>query len=197
MSCLVQRNSENKIVGVTTKTGEKSILFEEIHSNPFLGDAELSAKITYQISKNESKDTHSNGEPKLFYKTDSDKLYTDLEDIYVDGKQGTISLGYKDNKGDFKAVASFDTEANQKSKFLSEQIAEGFIEAKRKLLPNGKTVFEGKGQFYDTKRAAAEMFVENVRKQGLAGNMSINTTEATVEVFFPPTGTMVRMKNGQ
>ncbi|NCX93229.1 MAG: hypothetical protein EBX40_00945, partial [Gammaproteobacteria bacterium] len=41
------------------------------------------------------------------------------------------------------------------------------------------------------------MFVENVRKQGLAGNMSINTTEATVEVFFPPTGTMVRMKNGQ
>ena len=106
MSCLLRRNAEGNITEVLTPTGDKSLLFDEVHGNIFMSDAETSAKITSlayssQIQKQFPKgsaNTYSTGEPKVFYQTDDAVVYNDIEDLLIDGKQGSVKAGFVNPK---------------------------------------------------------------------------------------------------
>ena len=196
MSCLVNRNQRGEITQVITKDGMPSKLFEQVHANPFLGDANFSLKVMTLLSKTKSNDTYETGEPKLFYKVGENEMYEDLEDVFVAGKEGQIAMGVKNEKGEFVPSLTFSTNSSPVSSFISSQIGEGVIEARRVLTPDGKTHFVGKGEFQHVKKTTAEIFARSVLESGLSGNVKVNETEGTVEVKFPPKGVLFETTKG-
>ena len=195
MSCLINRNEKGQIVEVSTKEGGKSELFENIHNNPFLGSAEVSAKILSLAENVKTKDVYENGEPKLFYQA-GEQVFDNLEDVFVNELEGNIALGFKDQKGDFQKVATFSTNATGVSNFLSQQIRDGFLATKRVLGKDGITRFVAKGEFPKTKKVLAGFFAQNVQLEGLSGNVKVNE-EGEIEVAFPPKGLTILTKNGE
>lgn len=158
MSCLINRNQNGLIVNVTTPTGEKSQLFEAIHSNPFMGDAETSLRIfSSAYSKALTKENvtkYSTGEPKIFYKTSNGKVFDNIEELIIADDLGTVMSGFQTANG-FTPVVSFDTSVSEKSRFITDQIKSGNLSASRTLDADGVTRFEGKGEFRESKKATA------------------------------------------
>jgi len=205
MSCLLRRNAEGNITEVLTPTGDKSLLFDEIHGNIFMADAETSAKITSlayssQIQKqfpNGSVNTYSTGEPKVFYQTDDAVVYNDVEDLLIDGKQGNVKAGFVNPKtNQFIPVVSFSTNEGPVSQFMSEQVLEGVLSTKRVLGEDGITRLQGKGIYDDTKAATASLFASNAKMKMGYGNVTYNKENGLIELNAPSDLIPVELKNG-
>ena len=168
MNCLITRNADNKIIGVSTPQGQKSELFETINSIPFLSDTETSASIfanaytqaTKELFDNANSDyKYASNEPKLYFSTGAGKAYTSLEEAILKDDPTTITIGFKNpQSGKLMRVASFDTKGTPKADFINDGIKTGLISASRILdTTTGKNLYVGKGNYQQTRQATARM----------------------------------------
>lgn len=190
MACLVKRDSENNIVGVTTPQGVKSKLFEEIHSIPYLADASMSVDImknafTNRVEKlfeQAQSNVYDTGEPQIFFKTDKGEIYDSIEDIVINKEQGITQVGFKNPNSDaFIPIAQFDMQGGQQGEFITSAISQGFLSPRRVLMPDGSTRFQGKGQYREIRKASA---------QGLKFDFAVEHGREGVKVFDDGTLTM-------
>lgn len=192
MACLIGRNDAGKINKVTTPSGQRSQLFDAIHSNIFLADAGTSVKI-YQNAYSEKvqkafdgadKNVYETGEPQLFYQSPTNKEYDNLEDLLINEDNGNIQIGFKHPKTDeFMPVAKFTTKGSERNEFLASKVREGVISAERVLGEDGVTRYQGKGSFDTTKVATANMFADDVVSETGNGRITVNK-DGTIEVEF-------------
>lgn len=195
MSCLIERNAKGNIIQVSTPEGVRSELFDKIHANVFLGDAEVSVKLmTASLSEsiqktfaNTDENKYSSGEPRLFYRGVNGKTYESLEQLLIATStigHGDVSMGFINPKtGFFIPFAKFSTESGQKTRFITSQILEGTLSEDRVLGVDGITRFQGKGEFTDTKIGMAVLFKNNAKNDLAMGNVSVdkNTGAVTME----------------
>ena len=79
MSCQITRTTDGKINKVSTPNGSRSKLFDAIHSNIFMADADTSVKVltnaysskVEKMFEGTDKYKYDTGEPQLFYKSDA------------------------------------------------------------------------------------------------------------------------------
>jgi hypothetical protein len=167
MYCLVKRNAKGNVTNVTTPQGDKSKLFEEINSNPFLGTPELSLRIfatayNKDVQENiEDYQTYSTGEPKIVLKSsETGKVFQDVESAILDADANTMEIGFIKKNLTVDTVLTFDTNKTEKSRFIKEAITQGVISPTRILNENGENVFQGEGQFDETRRVTGMMAKE-------------------------------------
>lgn len=193
MSCIINRNNQGKIISVNTPSGEVSELFNELHSNVFLADPEVSVKIMSGVYTEEmeskygkgKEETYSTGEPKLYYRSTNNKEFDNLEDVVLEDVPGRVAIGFKDPlTKEFLEIANFDTSTGERAQFLNAQIIEGILSSRRVLGEDGITRFQGKGEFSDTRYATARMFQFNVMTDAGVGNTVVNK-DGTIEIEFP------------
>lgn len=194
MSCLVNRNNEGKIINVKTPQGEDSKLFQAIHSNIFMGDAESSVKIlsaAYSPEMEGRFESYDTGEPKLYLRSSVGNEFQDLEEMLISGETGTTTMGFKDAQtGAFTPIAKFDTEHSEKNVFLRDQVQQGILSADRVLQIDGVTRFQGKGEYTETKKAMAfAAKFEAIMDLG-NGRTKVNK-DGTFELEFPLETTIV------
>jgi hypothetical protein len=141
MNCLIQRNQEGNVVKVTTPKGEESKLFNAIHSNIYLADADTSLRVMANAYALPDKDfvKYDTEEPKLFYKAPGGKEFDSLESLIISDLDGQVSMGFKTQDGEFTPVAKFDTASSERSTFLTEGVREGVLSANRVLGEDGIT----------------------------------------------------------
>jgi hypothetical protein len=205
MSCLLNRNENGAIVSVSTPQGAPSELFNAIHSNIFLGDAELSAKIlsfAYSDSiqktfENTDQNKYSSGEPMLYYRSKDNTVYSDLEQLIIDNKSGDVQMGFVNPKsGFFIPIAKFSTTSGPLSKFMTSQVLEGVLSTERVLGADGVSRYQGKGEYLDTRIATAVLFRTNAKETLAAGNVSVDKTTGLVEMAVPSDFIMAETKEG-
>lgn len=192
MSCLINRNEKGNIIQVSTPEGNRSELFDKIHANVFLGDAETSVKLmTASLSPsiqktfaNTEENKYSSGEPRLFYRGINGKTYESLEQLLIDTStsgHGDVSMGFiNPATGFFIPFAKFSTESGEKTKFITSQILEGTLSEERVLGSDGITRFQGKGEFLDTKIAMSVLLKNNAKNDLAMGNVAIDKQTGTV-----------------
>lgn len=192
MACLIERNNEGKINRVTTPSGERSQLFDAIHSNIFLADAGTSVKILQNAYTDKMQKTYDGaesnvyetGEPKLFYQSNSNKEYDNLEELLINEDNGNVTMGFKHPKTDeFTPVAKFTTRDSVRNEFLASKVREGVISAERVLGEDGVTRFQGKGSFTTAKVATGQMFASDLIEQTGNGRVKVNN-DGTIEAEF-------------
>lgn len=206
MSCSIVRNDKGVITDVLTTEGKSSSFFKAVNSNPFLNSPELSARITsvlyldkYQkmYSKNDinNNDIYEDSkEPKLIYLSNENEMFDDLEDLLIK-TDGQIGIGFKNTKGEFERIATIDTNASIKSKFIASQIQEGSISAYLKMGDDGVNRLQGKGEYNETRQASARYFQESLRDEMGIGNVTLNV-DGTINVNFPNDLVIVNKKDG-
>jgi hypothetical protein len=204
-NCLVTRNTAGKITEVKTPEGAPSRLFNEIHSNPFFGDTDSSLRIfsnTYaksvqELFKDNKNNTYKNGEPKLYYKSSTDKVFSSLDNLLIKGDLGDITMGFKNpNTNDFMPIASFSTDATAKAEFLTSSIQQGILAPKRVLGTDGVTRYKGEGQYDITQLASARAAKFEALVELGAGNTKINELDGTIEFPFTEGYTIAITKEG-
>lgn len=165
MNCLITRNQEGRITKVVTPTGEKSVLFDEINSIPYLADAETSLNIFANAYTKEVEDMfqsttigkYKTGEPRLYF-SNGKQAFISLEELLIDGTPASISIGFRNPKTNkLINIASFETQSSPKASFITEGIQSGLISPKRVLGEDGITRFQGKGFYPQTKQTQAKM----------------------------------------
>lgn len=173
MSCLIERNKNNKIINVIAPNGEKSEAFTAIHENVFMGDSELSVKVLYNLYSDsiermyedvtDNKFVYNNSkEPRIYFKSPEGIVVEDIEQSIIDGSKGKFEIGIL-NPIDlsFTTIASFNTELSDKTQAIRSGIEEGTISPKRVLDANGDTFYKGKGDFLAEKLGTARLFKIN------------------------------------
>lgn len=204
MSCSIERNNKGRITNVKTPKGENSKLFQEVHNNPFLGDADMSYKIHsaqytdahQELFKGASEEfVYDTKEPKLFTKDSAGNIHDSLEQAILDNS-GAMEIGFVNpNNGSFIKIASFDTQASKKSRFLESQIKEGVLSTERTLMEDGVTRLKGKGSFRETSRATAEILKNNLINDYGVGNIKIHP-DGSIDVNFNEDFATVKFKSG-
>ena len=205
MACQVKRTKDGRINKVLGSNGKESELFNTIHGNIFLADAETSLKIytnayTEEVQKmyeGADKYKYKNGEPQLFYKSQSNKEYDNLEELLINEDFGPVSMGFKNPKNDkFTPVAKFTTKGSQKNEFLASKVREGFISADRELGNDGITRFKGKGE-YQTSRVINATFAANAFMAELGSAKVKVIDDGTIEMEFANGYSTVEKEDGQ
>lgn len=160
MKCSVIRNQEGKITNVETVDGQKSKLFQAIHSIPFLAGAETSLELYTNSYSNEAKkitntdNLYDTNEPRLFFKSDNGKVYDSLEELLINNDTERVAIGFRDTvRGSekFLPIGEFNTVKTERNNFLRQSIKEGKLHPERVLMPDGTTRFQGKGELRRTK----------------------------------------------
>jgi hypothetical protein len=182
-NCLVTYNGNGNIVSVSTPSGEKSKLFDAIHSNIFLGSSNDSYEIfknaysdnAEELFKNATNNVYDTKEPKIFYKSSNGVEYDDLEDLILSNELGTTAIGFKNpSSNEFMPIATFNTDSSVKTKFLASQVQIGLLSSKRVLTSNGETFYQGKGQYEESRKASARGVAFEARVELAKGNISIS-----------------------
>ncbi len=204
MSCSIERNNQGKIVGVKTPQGEVSELFNNIHSNIFLADADLSVTLLNKVYTDEmdqkygvgKNNTYDNGEPKLFYQTEDGSTFDNLEGAIISGKGDNFSMGVKDPETNiFTPIANFSTISSPRVELLNNQVKEGILSAERVLGEDGVTRYQGKGEFEESRHAMAKAFKFNAMIDAGIGNVRIKKN-GEIEIDFP-TSQVIAIKDGK
>lgn len=192
MACQIKRTNNGLINRIETPTGERSQLFDAIHSNVFLADAETSLKIynnaySDKVKKTfESSDkyTYETGEPALFYKSSNNVEYDNLEELLINEETGNISIGFKNPYNDeFMPIANFTNKGSEKNEFLTSKVKEGLLSAERVLGEDGVTRYQGKGNYTDTK-VITGLFVKSDLASELGnGRIEVNP-DGTIDIEF-------------
>lgn len=201
MSCNINRNDRGLITKVTTKQGVESKLFEELDSNIFQTDADISLKIymnalTPEIEslfEGAESNVYDTGEPKVFYQDEKGNIHGDVETLLLEGASGKITMGFKtpDNT-EFLPIARINTEASKQSKFVVDKIKEGVLEATTVKGKDGINKYQGKGQFSTTKYITGLHVKDSLEVDLLVtgvtidkeGVITINDEQDFVEVEF-------------
>lgn len=162
-NCLIKRTGQGKIESVLTPQGQKSELFDAIHSNPFMGDVETSVNIFKSAYSKEVEDmfvdakenVYETKEPKLFYKSSTNRVFDDLEELLITDGGGDIIMGFVDPRNSaFVNVASFNTSETKETKFIEQMITDGQLQAKRSE-KDGIVTFFGKGEYTQSHKMGA------------------------------------------
>lgn len=192
-NCSIIRNNQGRITNVLTPAGEKSQLFEAINSNPFIGVQEVALQVFASSQTKDVKSIFSKGElssefvyatkePKLYYVDVNNTPTESLEEVLLRGV-GEIGMGYKNPNGSFVRVATFDTNASEKSQFIASQIQQGSISANQVLGEDGINRLQGKGQYPEVRQASARAFqTDAVLEMGL-GNVKVRK-DGTLDIRF-------------
>lgn len=192
MACLVKRNNEGKINKVATPTGQESKLFNAIHSNIFLADAETSVKVLNnaysdkvgKIFENSEKYKYDTDEPQLFYQSTTGKEYDNLEEVLINEDFGQVSMGFKNPKTDeFLPVAKFTTKGSEKNEFLHSKVREGLLSAERILGEDGVTRYQGKGEYQTTRVVNAIKVSDDLAAETGNGRVKV-LSDGTIEMEF-------------
>ena len=204
MACQINRTKDGKINSVTTPTGEKSKLFEAIHSNIFLADADTSVKIynnayspsVEKMFEGATSNQYDTGEPQLFYTSTSNKEYDNLEEVLINEDFGQVQMGFKNPKNDeFIPIAKFTTKGSEKNEFLHSKVREGLMSAERVLGQDGVTRFQGKGEYEETRKVTGLFVAEDLA--GETGNGRVKVLEdGTIEIEFAKEYSEVIDENG-
>jgi hypothetical protein len=204
MACQINRTKDGKINSVTTPSGAKSKLFEAIHGNVFLADAETSIKVynnmyspkVEKIFEGETANKYDTGEPQLFYKSPSNKVYDNLEEVLINEDMGSISMGFKNPKNEeFIAIANFTNKGSEKNEFITSKVREGLMSADRVLGVDGITRFRGKGE-YDTTRKVTALFVASDLAAETGNGRVKVLDDGTIEMEFSKGYSEVIGENG-
>jgi hypothetical protein len=192
MACLINRNQEGRITEVLTNDGQRSKLFDAIHSNIFLADAETSLKIYMNAYKddvakqfNESEiNKYDTGEPMLYYRSTNNTEYDNLEDLILNEDFGDVSMGFKDPRNqEFMPIAKFTTKGSERTEFLASKVREGLLSADRVLGEDGITRFKGKGE-YVTTRVVTGLFVANDLAAETGNSRVTVNKDGTLDIEF-------------
>ena len=192
MACQINRTKDGKINEVTTPTGAKSKLFEAIHSNIFLADAETSVKVynnaysekVEKMFEGATTNKYDTGEPQLFYKSPSNKVYDNLTDVLINEELGEISMGFLNPKNEeFIPVAKFTNKGSTKNEFLASKVREGLLSASRVLGVDGVTRFQGKGEYTSTRKTTALFVQTDIKAETGNGRIKV-LDDGTIEIEF-------------
>lgn len=187
-NCVIKINNQTGVVTeVTTPEGKPSKLFEAGYSIPFTGTTNDISKIIDNaytdeikaIFEGESKYKYETGEPMLFVKDSKGNVYNDIDNAIIKGDVSTFSIGFINPKtNDFININSYRTDVSDAGKHLVGLIKEGLLSPNR-VLKDGKLLYQGEGQYSETKKASA---------QGVKFSTIVNLGVGNVEIF--PDGTL-------
>lgn len=209
-NCLINRNTEGRIISVTTPEGKPSELFNEVHTHYLAGDSEISAQIVSAIYnkdildlfKGATKNVYASNEPKLFYQTSQGNTYDNMDDVLINGEVGEITLGFKNPQTDeFIPTHVINTNSSAKSKFLTSVAQEGIISSERVLGEDGITRHKGQGLYDTTSRANARAAQMEAMFRLGSGSTKVNadgTLEFAIEddyVTSLETGETIRIED--
>lgn len=204
MACQINRTKDGKINSVTTPSGAKSELFDSIHGNIFLADADTSVKIltnaysekAMKMFEGADKYVYKSGEPQLFYKSESGVEYSNLEELIIGEDPGNISMGFKNpNNDSFQEIAKITNKGSEKNEFLTAKVKEGLLSAERVLGKDGVTRFQGKGVFTTSKIGTAVMVAEDLKFETGNGRVEV-LDNGTIEIEFSNGYSQVIDKDG-
>ena len=199
MNCLIQRNAEGNVVAVKTEAGAPSRLFNDIHSNIYLADAETSLKLmanafSEKVAKADVERYEDTNEPKLYYRAPGGREFSSLEGLILSDLDGQVSMGFKAKDGEFIRFASFNTSGSDVATFLTDSVKEGVLSASRVLGEDGKTRFKGKGEFTETQKVTAQMAKFNALVDlGVLGKAH---KDGTLEITFPSNYNVIETTSG-
>lgn len=202
MSCLFNTNLQGKITSVTAPNGDRSQLFDNIHSNIFMADPETSVRVMMNafqpdiqnLFTNASRFVYNTGEPMIFYKSTNGREFDNLEDLLINDDLGETMTGFKNPyTEEFIPIAKFTTDSSDRSKFLADSVRQGVLSAERVLGSDGITRMQGKGEFPETRLATARMFWFNSILDYGEGKVVVNK-DGTIEL--PVDDSFVIAENG-
>lgn len=204
MACQIQRTKDGKINKVTAPNGSRSKLFDAIHGNLFLADANTSVKIMNNayaetiVKKFEGQDKYKydTGEPQLFYKSPSNKVYDNLEEVLINDDFGNVTMGFMDPSTDeLIPIAEFTTKGSPKNEFLHAKVREGILSADRVLMEDGSTRYQGKGAYETTKVVMAHLAANDLVSELGVGRYKMYP-DGTLDIEFATGYTNVIDENG-
>lgn len=192
MSCIINRNTEGRVISVETPSGKKSELFNAIHGNMYMADSDTSVKVLSNIYtpkveslfKGQEKYVYETGEPKLFYQDSKGREFSTLESLVLNGEQdGVATMGFKNpNTDSFMPMVQFSTRGSNRSEYLTSMVQQGFLSADRVLGEDGVTRYKGKGKYNSSQRMGAKAAKFEALMEG-NGRTKVNP-DGTFEVEF-------------
>jgi hypothetical protein len=148
-----------------TADGQKSKLFNAIHSVPFLASTDTSLELYANAYSKRAKDIqdseylYDTNEPRLFFKAEDGKVYDSIEELIIYNGSEKVMMGFKDKiaKAEkFLPIGEFSTTKTERNNFLRQSIREGKLHPERVLMPDGSIRFQGKGEYKSTKFNSAK-----------------------------------------
>ena len=147
-NCLATRNTEGKIIGATTPSGQQSELFKAVNSNVYFSNADKSLEMLSQVYtpeidklfKDSKNNTYASGEPKIFYKSSNGNIHEDIDAMLIADELGETEVGFRHPEtNDFIPVAAFNTEATKFSRFITSAVQHATISSESILGEDGVT----------------------------------------------------------
>lgn len=192
-NCLINKDeTTGKILSVTTPDGKASRLFEEAANIPFTGTADNVATIVDNAYTDEiksmyegvSKYKYETGEPKVFVKDSTGKVYEDFEEAAIKGNIDSFSIGFLNPSTDeFIGIKTFRTDNTDSAKFLKGIIKEALLSTKR-VLSNGKLLYQGEGQYPESQKASATGIQFSAKFDHPMATVEV-LDDGTLDIIFP------------
>ena len=197
MACLVNRSAEGRVISVKQANGKNSELYDSIRENVFIPEGETALDIYKSALTPEVQEKFEGKEPTLMYRGGSGKVTDSLTELLIEIDSGTVQMGFFDEaNNDFMPIASFETEGSGYSQYLSGAIKNGFLSDKRKVMPDGKTKFQGKGSYTATQNLMAMFASMELRGMLGEGRYKLDPTDGTIEIEFNKELTRLRKPDG-
>lgn len=130
---------------VRTSTGEKSDLYYNAVSQPFIND-EVDAKRVFAYAQknnalfsNKVGDRHKSGEPKMFFKIDDSTFTTSYKEALQKAEGRVVSAGFKMRSGGFTSLFEVDVTKNDKTLIgkINQSIANDLLSESKVHVGNG------------------------------------------------------------
>jgi hypothetical protein len=219
-NCLAIRNTEGRVIGANTPSGQKSELFNAVNSNVYFSNADKSLEMLSQVYtpeieklfKDNKNNTYASGEPKIFYKSSNGNIHEDIDAMLIADELGETEVGFRHPEtNDFIPVAAFNTEATKFSRFITSAVQHATISSESILGEDGVTRYVGQG-FKQGKEVAvthAQLFKNEARMElgkvaklhsdevdSLSGQIELPITDDYVRVWNKDNTTgLIRMED--
>lgn len=145
MNCRIKINPLNGTAVVRTSTGEKSDLYYNAVSQPFIRD-EVDAKRVFAYGQknnalfsNKVGDRYKSGEPKMFFKIDDSTFTTSYKEALQKAEGRVVSAGFKMRSGGFTSLFEVDVTKNDKTLIgkINQSIANDLLSESKVHVGNG------------------------------------------------------------
>jgi len=192
-NCLIKENTATGVVTeVTTPDGQLSKLFEIGYSIPFTGTTNEVARIIDNAYTDEIKSMfegatkykYETGEPMLFVKDSKGNVYNDFDNAVIKGDVSSFSVGFMNPQtNEFIKIDSWRTDVSDAGKHLVSLIKEGQLSPNR-VLKDGKLIFQGEGQYPESRKASAQGVKTSIIFNLGIGNIDM-FSDGTMDIHFP------------
>ena len=192
-NCIIKVNASTGVVTeVTTPEGQPSKLFEAGYSIPFTGTTNEVARIIDNAYTDEIKSMfegatkykYDTGEPMLFVKDSKGNVYNDLDNAVIKGDVSSFSVGFMNPQtNEFIKIDSWRTDVSNEGKHLVSLIKEGQLSPNR-VLKDGKLIFQGEGQYPESRKASAQGVKTSIIFNLGIGNIDM-FSDGTLDIHFP------------